>query len=172
MSNPYSVWLIPESDSSAYRSLNKLISQNAQTYPDAPDFRPHVTVVGGIRMDRDLVEERTQKISDNYDPFEIDFIDTSCSTTNHQCVFLLVAPSIELLSLNQRAVQMLEQNNSMYVPHLSLIYSDMSLEDRIEATRSIDLASLPNSVEIDTIAVVDTSGPVSDWETVAEYSFK
>lgn len=171
MSDDYSIWLIPDTESSVYRSLDELITSKAEEYPDAPDFRPHVTVLGGLDMERDSLLERTQELAASQDPFEIDFIDISCSTTNHQCVFLLADPSIELLSLNQRAIQLCEQDNSMYVPHLSLIYSDMGLDDRVEATRSIGAESLPSSVEIETIEVVDTSGPEPNWETVAEYEF-
>lgn len=171
MPETYSVWLIPDVESSAYQSLDELIRAKAGKYPDAPDFRPHITVIGGLNSDRDLVLERTKELAASEDPFETDFIDISCSTTNHQCVFLLLDPSNELLSLNQRAVQLFELDSSMYVPHLSLIYSDMSIEERIKTTRSICSESLPDSVEINMIEVVDTGGPVNDWETVAEYHF-
>ncbi|SDN46913.1 Cyclic phosphodiesterase-like protein [Haloarchaeobius iranensis] len=55
----------------------------------------------------------------------------------------------------------------MYVPHLSLIYSEMSIADRVSMVESIDLEALPATVRTDTLAVVDTTGEVSEWRTIS-----
>ncbi|WP_267643295.1 2'-5' RNA ligase family protein [Haloarchaeobius amylolyticus] len=169
MSNVYSIWLIPDEGSPEYKALDQTIGEYAEKYPDAPDFRPHITVLGGIEVERDVIESKARELTDSQTPFEVEFMSLSCSTTTYQCVFLLANPSIELLSLNQRAVEELGQENSMYVPHLSLVYSDMPLQERLDAVHSVDSESLPNSIQISTVEVVDTGGDVPDWEPVAEY---
>ena len=84
-------------------------------------------------------------------------------------MFLLAEPTIDLLSLHQKAVEVFDVDAGMYVPHLSLVYSDMGMEERLELVESIDAASLPSSVHVGEIVLVETSGPVSEWETVATY---
>jgi 2'-5' RNA ligase len=169
MSATYSIWLVPDRETRAYRTLDELIGDYAQSYPDAPDFEPHITLLGGIETDEATVSERTCDLVGGRDPFALDFIDVSCSTTTHQCVFLLVAPSAPLLRLRRTASEVFDRDERMYVPHLSLVYSWMEVEERVRLVRSIDAESLPDGVRIDTVEVVDTSGPVPDWETVSTH---
>lgn len=167
----YSIWLVPDEDTEEYETLDDIITEYSNEYTDAPDFKPHVTVAGGIEKEQNVVEEATQNIADNHDGLELSFIDASCSTTNHQCVFLLVDPSVELLELHAEALDLLDEDLGMYVPHLSLIYSDMGFEDRVHEVSSIDPESVPNRIQIDTVEVFDTTGPVSNWERTQKYPF-
>lgn len=169
MSATYSIWLVPERDSRAYRALDERIGDHARSYPDAPDFEPHITLLGGIGTDETTAVERTDDLVRGCDPFELNFSDVSCSTTTHQCVFLLVTPSATLLRLRRSAAESFGRGERLYVPHLSLVYSEMDVDERVRLVRSIDAESLPDSVRIDTVEVVDTAGPVSEWRTVSTH---
>ena len=170
MSGTYSIWLVPDRETQKYQTLDELISEHTRSYPDAHDFDPHITLLGGIETDEPTVMDRTQDLARDRDPLELAFGDASCSTTTHQCVFLLVAPSVPLLEFRQAATEAVGRAAEMYVPHLSLVYSELSPEARVRAARSIDADSLPDSVRVDTIEVVDTDGPVSEWRTVLTQS--
>lgn len=170
MTGRYSIWLRPDPETHAYRRLDEVIGEFADSIADAPDFDPHVTVLGGIAADRETVEKRTRDLAHGRDPFTLSFTSVSCSTTTHQCVFVLVEPSVELLELHRNAVEFFDAEAEMYVPHLSLVYSDMGLEERVRTMRSIDDESLPSEIRIETVAVVETSGPVQTWETTGTYS--
>lgn len=170
MSKEYSIWLVPNEDSETYSVLDEVISEYSQEYPDAPDFKPHVTVLGGLEEDREIIEKHTQTLAEGQEPLELTITAASSSVTNHQCVFLLVSPSVELLELHQNALDLFDTHPSMYVPHLSLIYSEMDLKDRVHEAQSIEMDSLPKNVGIDTIEVFDTTGPVPNWEQTAKYS--
>jgi 2'-5' RNA ligase len=167
MSATYSIWLVPERGTRAYQTLDGLIGDHARSYLDAPDFEPHITLLGGIATDEATVVDRTRALVRGCNSFELDFAGVSCSTTTHQCVFLLVAPSVPLLRLRRAASESFSRDERMYTPHLSLVYSGMDIEERVRLFRSIDVESLPDSVRIDTVEIVDTSGPVPDWETVS-----
>ncbi|MFC4407893.1 2'-5' RNA ligase family protein [Haloarchaeobius iranensis] len=167
MSGTYSLWLVPDRDAAAYRQLEETIRELATGQEDAPEFEPHVTVLGGIRGDQDLITERTEELVGNRESLELSFTAVHCSTTKHQCVFLLIQPTRELLSLHQTAAELFDTNPGMYVPHLSLIYSEMSIADRVSMVESIDLEALPATVRTDTLAVVDTTGEVSEWRTIS-----
>jgi 2'-5' RNA ligase len=165
----YSIWLLPDADADATHQLEGLISDYAQSYDDAPVFDPHITVLGGLTEDQDTVMEGTRTLIQDRAPFEVSFPRVHCSTTRYQCVFLLVEPTREILSLHRDAVEIFEVAAGMYVPHLSLVYSDMSIEKRAALARSVDSASVPDTAPIGSVAVVETTGSIPEWETVAEY---
>lgn len=170
MTDAHSIWLVPDRSGAAYRRLDDIIADRARAYPDAPDFDPHVTLLGGVDVDREAVTERARELAHGCGPLDLDFGDASCSTTTHQCVFVLITPSAELLELRRAASAAFGRDERMYVPHVSLVYGDLDVDERVREVASIDAASLPDSVRIDTLAVVDTGGSVPEWETVATYS--
>lgn len=170
MSGTYSIWLVPDRETQEYQTLDELIGEYARSYPDTPDFDPHITLLGGIETDEPTVVDRTRDLARGRDPLELAFGDVSCSTTTHQCVFLLVAPSVPLLQFRQAATGAVGRAAEMYVPHMSLVYGDLSPEDRVRVVRSIDTDALPDSVVLDTIEIVDTDGAVSEWRTVSTQS--
>lgn len=169
MSDVYSLWVIPDRESEAYRRFDEIIRDLAAAWEDAPEFEPHVTLLGGILTDHETVLTTTETLIQDQQPLELTFSGVRCSTTRYQCIFALVEPTVELLSLHQTAVHKFDVPAEMYLPHLSLVYSDMSIDDRISTARSIDTAELPTTVQGDTVAVVETTGPVSEWDTVATY---
>lgn len=169
VSEEYSVWLLPNRGTDAYQQLDETIEKYAQLYEDAPRFDPHITVVGGIEGNKSVLEENIRSLAKEQDPFDAEFIKVQCSTTRHQCVFLLVEPSIELFSLHQEMSESFNMSGGMYVPHLSLVYSDMSIEERLEMVKSIELSSLPKTAHINAVAFIETTGDASDWEAVRIY---
>ena len=169
MSDDYSIWLQPDPDSSEYHHLKELIGEYSQKYDDAPIFEPHITLVGGLSDDQDRVSEITQHLAQEHQPFEISFARVHCSTTRFQCVFLLVEPILEILSLHKDAVELCGANGGMYVPHLSLIYSDMRLEERLELVDEIESEPVPDTALLNSITVVETTGNPSEWKTIGEY---
>jgi 2'-5' RNA ligase len=169
VSDVYSVWLVPDRGSEAYHQLEEAIEEYAQLDEDAPEFEPHITVVGGISGSESVLEEGVRSLAEGQDVFDVEFAGVQCSTTRHQCVFLLVEPTAEVLFLHQEAVEVFDVDDGMYVPHLSLIYSDMDVEERLDLVESIDTSVFPSTVQIGELVLVKTTGPASEWETVARY---
>jgi hypothetical protein len=58
----YSIWLVPDEESSAYDRLKQEISYWATTVP-GPEFVPHVTLVGGIDSSEAEVLKRTEYLA-------------------------------------------------------------------------------------------------------------
>ena len=169
MTGDYSVWLQLDPASSEYLELKELIDEYSQRYEDAPVFEPHITLLGGLSDNQSTINETAGAIAQKYQPLEVSFPRVHCSTTRFQCVFLLVEPILELLSLHEDAVEMFRTGGGMYVPHLSLIYSDMELGERLKLTKEIDSRSPPDSARLNSIAVVETTSDPPEWEMVAEY---
>ena len=169
MSNEYSIWFIPDRDTDAYRELSNMISEYAEMYDDAPEFKPHITVLGGIDRDVSILKRNVQDLAEECNPVETILTRPHCSTTKHQCVFILVEPTVSILSAHETMRDVCKLDQRMYVPHLSLIYSEMGIAERLQITNSIDISSLHNIIYADEIALVDTEAGVPDWEIVERY---
>jgi len=131
MLSEYSLWLIPDRNSEAYRQLNERINEYADKHEDVPEFEPHVTVLGSIQSDPNDITTQARTLAANYDLIDLQLTRVQCSTTTHQCVFALVEPTVQLLQLHAETAKSFDENPGMYVPHVSLLYSDMSIDDRI-----------------------------------------
>jgi hypothetical protein len=77
-----------------------------------------------------------------------------------------VEPTLELLDLRRSARQAIGASTAAYHPHLSLVYSEMGLTERRDVAQSIDTAAFPGSMTWQALALVDTTGPESEWETL------
>ena len=84
---------------------------------DAVAFEPHITVVGGINGDCTTLTEMTRSFTAETSPLSVTFGDVRCSTTRHQCIFLLVDPS-KVCELARGALGL---PCEAYLPHLSLV---------------------------------------------------
>jgi 2'-5' RNA ligase len=168
VSSEYSVWLVPDRDSTAYRQLAETIEDYAEAY-DTPAFDPHVTILGSISDEQDRIARQIEDLVTGYDPLELPLTNVHCSTTTHQCVFQFVDPNEPLFELHRDAVRSFDAAPGMYVPHVSLLYSDVGMAERVRLVQEIDQESLPETATTDTIEVVDTQGPVDDWQPVSRH---
>ncbi|MFD1571282.1 hypothetical protein [Halorubrum laminariae] len=71
-----------------------------------------------------------------------------------------------MFDLHQRARDALSLPSEAYFPHLSLVYSDMSVSRRIAVAVAIDTGSLPENAQLSTLNLADTTGPISTWKPV------
>jgi hypothetical protein len=166
MAREYSLWLTFDKASTGHTQLQQIITSLADTVEDAPEFEPHLTLVGGFGGDRPNLIQTVDTLSDAVGALTLNIGDIQCSTTAHQCIFCLVEPSLPLLRLRRQAMRTLGHAASMYVPHVSLIYSDLSLDQRRAIARAIDPAVIPSQVQATAIELVETSGAVTEWQSV------
>nr|ABQ76058.1 probable tRNA splicing protein, cyclic phosphodiesterase [uncultured haloarchaeon] len=169
MSNEYSLWFIPDRDSDAYRRLSSIISEYAEVYDDAPEFRPHITILGGIDRDVSTLKKDVKNLAEECNPVQTVLTGVQCSTTKHQCVFLLVEATMNILSAHKAMRDTCNIDHRMYVPHLSIIYSEMNITERLQIINSIDVSSLQGTIYSDEIALINTKEEVPDWEMIESY---
>ncbi|MDB9235510.1 2'-5' RNA ligase family protein [Halorubrum ezzemoulense] len=162
----YSLWLVPGAETTARRQLQSTITELAERYEDAPVFEPHVTVIGGIDGEQTALEETTRTLAARTATLELAFEGVRWSTTRHQCVFLPVEPTLDLMDLRRSAREAIDRSTAAYHPHLSLVYGGMDLTERRDIAQSIDTAALPGHITCQALALVDTTGSESEWETL------
>lgn len=168
MSNEYSVWLMPEKKSEELEKLQSLISEYSREY-GTPDFVPHVTLVGGLKISESRVMTEVSKLADKFESLKINFRGSHFSTTRHQCNYLLVEPEVNLLSMHKKIIERLGLEEDMYVPHLSLVYGDLELRDRTVLDEKIEDRKLPGGFTCSRIVVYGTSGDEDDWSLKKEF---
>ena len=98
---------------------------------EAPEFPAHVTLIGGIERPKDEVITITEQLAATLKPIQIDFQNVTYGNIYHQCVYILCKASEDLLQAGKEAKGAFHLDPSTpYMPHLSLVYSDLSTDAR------------------------------------------
>ena len=170
MNNPrpplstHSLWLL--SEDAEISDLQKMIDDLATRYKIRP-FRVHMSLLGslGTKSER-LMIERAEKISEAFDPFEVEIIGIGTRNLHLQSVFLTCAPNPELVRMNQMALNLFKQDPmSPYLPHWSVIYGDLDIEQKRNARAIIEDAwSFPTTVLVSEMAVIKAEGHPDEWK--------
>lgn len=163
----YSLWLTFDEGTETRGLFRDTIADLATRHADSPVFEPHVTVVGAVDRERTALVETARSVAADSDPIEVTFGPVRCSTTRYQCVFHLVEPSLELFELYEATRDAVGAPPTAYNPHVSLVYSDMALDERLALAADLDSETLPRTGRLTTLEIVATGGPVAEWETVA-----
>lgn len=129
--NRLSFWLLPPKKIQAiYQPLT------------TPRFEPHITLTTAVVLkgENKSILQIIEAVVKNLRPIPVELTEVSVSTTYFQCVFARVKPTLELLQVHQLVRSALRHSDlSMYVPHMSLVYGNISLEQRFKIAQEIKL---------------------------------
>ncbi|KAL8144260.1 hypothetical protein V2J09_017292 [Rumex salicifolius] len=124
----YSVWGLPPDDVS--QRAKKLMSGLRSEY-GGPDFDPHVTVLGAISLTEADAINKFRSAVDGLKAYPATVERISTGTFYYQCVFLLLKPSPEIVDASSHCCGHFGFTNSTpYMPHMSLLYADLSEEEK------------------------------------------
>ena len=174
----YSLWLTPTEDT-VEQTLTKAIcstSELAQT----PPFPPHMTLLGGLDLpdtDEETLKATTAALAASLSPYTATttHVDTLPDSV-YRCVFLRVDPTDDVVTAWSAAKSAFaiadgdcDGKYDSYMPHVSLVYSDMDPDARAQTAATIG-SSLDNiSFTCSTIQLWDTSGYYTEWRLLGEY---
>ncbi|MCD7451667.1 hypothetical protein HAX54_012988 [Datura stramonium] len=170
----YSVWGLPSED---VRDRVKKLMDGLRSEFGGPQFEPHVTVVGAIRLTeaeaRDKFRKGCEGVKKVYSA-TVEKVDTG--TFYYQCVYLLLHPTTEVVEASARCCSSFGYNSSSpYMPHLSLLYSDLTDEEKQKAQEKAYILdeSIDNlSFQISRLALYKTDTEdksLKSWEKIEEY---
>ncbi|EFN53969.1 hypothetical protein CHLNCDRAFT_135910 [Chlorella variabilis] len=115
----YSLWVMPRGP--VADKLHGEIRSLSARVPGAPPFLPHVTLLGGIH-------------TTEADPYRISFARAACGAIFHQCVYLLCETQPDTMQARAAGAAARaafgQDPAAAYMPHLSLLYSDISELER------------------------------------------
>lgn len=170
MDREYSIWLVPDMSSQAFAKLQGAIRRLSDRYDDAPSFDPHITVVGGLNKAEGTVKRNAERLVQGRSSFDINLCRPFLSTTRHQCVFLLAEPSETLIGLHEEASEIFGVSPSTYIPHVSTMYSDISVSERRKLLEELRDSDLPTTFEARAVWVMDTTASDErEWSAIEKY---
>eukprot|EP00897_Mesotaenium_endlicherianum_P005409 jgi/Mesen1/4897/ME000244S04086 len=184
----FSLWAMPAEGSPLRARLQEIISELSQKF-SCPAFEPHVTVLGGFGTGQGLSDDeviyKTKALCKALRPYTCHMLDLSRGSVYFQCVYLLIEKNhgVRLTFISRRSCSPVARETRVvkegYMPHLSLLYGDLSDEQKGEAmeivrTKYADV--LVNSeFLVSSLALYRTDGEdklLASWEKVGEYALE
>lgn len=135
-------------------------------------FMPHVTLLGQLSQEADLIKVQLEALSAATPVFHLDMSYLSMSNRYFRSVILNFHPSPQLELFYRSAVNALQVTpEEPFVPHLSLLYSDFEWVKKQHAMEGIILPT-SLSVRIHEVVLMETEGQPESWKEIAEFQLK
>ncbi|XP_077227972.1 cyclic phosphodiesterase-like [Tasmannia lanceolata] len=168
----YSVWAVPPEPA---KSRLKKLMENLRSEFGGPEFEPHVTIVGAIRLTQKDALLNLQSTCQALKPYTARINTVSRGGFFYQCVYLLLHPTPEVMEASTHSTQHFGyQSSNPYMPHLSLLYGDLTDDEKEKAEERAkfldqDLCNLSFEVSSLTLYKTDTEDKtLKSWEKVAD----
>uniref|UniRef100_A0A5B7C2D0 Putative RNA ligase/cyclic nucleotide phosphodiesterase family protein n=1 Tax=Davidia involucrata TaxID=16924 RepID=A0A5B7C2D0_DAVIN len=168
----YSVWGLPPED--VRERLKKLMGGLRSEF-GGPEFEPHVTIVGAISLTEDDAREKFRSACEGLKAYGASVEKVATGTFFYQCVFLLLHPTAEVMEASKHCTGHFGYKNStLYMPHLSLLYGDLSEEEKKKAqekAESLDQSINGLNFQITRLALYKTETgdkTCQSWEKMAD----
>ncbi len=165
----YSLWLEPDGNI-AYRLQERI--QNLSKKYNTPMFEPHVTLLGNLRYGETELIQLTDTLATSLQPLELLLTRADSGDSFYQSIFVRVEKSKELGSARRLACRLFNMDESeVYMPHLSLMYGDMSRKDK---ERILNLMEREYQMRFTAnfVRLVKTEGKPKDWKKIYSAVFK
>lgn len=164
----YSLWLEP-SGNIAYKlqeRIRKLSKENG-----TPLFSPHVTLLGSLYASETELIPLADTLASSVEPFELELTKTGYRDTFYQSLFIHVKENSQLRELRNNACRLFDCNEDEYMPHLSLLYGDLS---RNEKERILNIIGREYYVRfsVNNMILMQTDGKPHQWRKVHAAMFK
>lgn len=162
--NLFSIWIVPSSD--IKKQLSEIVGDLSVKY-QAPNFEPHMTLLGDVSLDKETMLQKSHLLVSQLKPFSASLGEISFSTTYFQSVFVHIKSNAALMNANLKAKEVFQVPNTIFMPHMSLLYGDHPMEEREKIASQITI--LGNlSFNVEKIIVVPSTKDPSEWKYLAE----
>lgn len=128
----YSIWIIPPEP--LYTKLKNIIDNLSKDF-NGPSFEPHMTILGDIDADLTDIKAKAHTLASTIDKLDLSTGTVSFSTTYFQSVFVRITSTAALMQLNLNAKQLFNMPDSVFMPHISLLYGDHDMVIRENAVK-------------------------------------
>lgn len=165
----YSLWLEPTGDI-AYKLQEciKMLSKKHNT----PVFSPHVTLLGGLEASQTELTALTNTLASYVSPFNLSLTKTGCLNTFYQSLFIHIEQNENLSYLRNNACRLFDcSDNDEYMPHLSLLYGDLSRKDKEKILNNIG-REFYIEFTVRKLVLMHTDGKPKEWRKVHTAMFK
>jgi 2'-5' RNA ligase len=161
----YSLWLMPGGHLAT--QLQALITQLSNEH-STPKFEPHVTLIGELAISEKEAVTKTRQLAKMLRPFTIALREVTWLNEYFRCVFIRAEKTPDLLSANSKACEVFEQpNDTNYMPHLSLVYGDLTRPVKEQIIGGIGQESYVD-FEVKGISLYYTNRQPQEWHPILE----
>lgn len=158
----YSLWLEP-SGQTAYK-LQERIKNLSEKY-GTPLFSPHVTLLGGVSATETKMIPIANTLVSSVEPFELELTKAGYLDTFYQSLFIHVKETNQLKSLRQNACRLFDIEDEEYMPHLSLLYGNLSQKQKENILNNIG-REFYIRFSVEKIVLMQTDGTPDKWRKV------
>jgi 2'-5' RNA ligase len=164
-------WLVPAAGPARDRltaTIDRLAAEHL-----APRFPPHITLAGPFGFGKKAASQALMPVMAKARPFSVRFAAVGHEQAYFRCLYLRAERSQQLMALHEAAVAALALARRTYLPHLSLLYSDMTVQRKRPIIDALDIR-LPLTVPIDAAELWadEQQGVVPAWSCVTRLPFE
>lgn len=165
----YSLWLMPTGE--LYHRLAETIARLSDAH-DAPKFKPHVTLLGGLAMPEEEILAQTARLAERLKPYRLKLTTLATGEAHFQCLYILVKPTRPVMATHRQAKEVFNRlDEPGYMPHLSLLYGHYP-----EQVKQAIITGLGDSLQgefaADSLHLHNTSGQPHLWSRVRTYPLR
>ena len=165
----WSIWLMPSGP--VYEELADIISGLSQQFL-TPRFKPHVTLLGGVRTTEPEVLSGTRQLAGSVQPHPLILGELDVRDRYLECLFARVIETDILLGAHARAKAVMGIGGPRnYRPHLSLMYGHVASSVKRQVIGRLG-RELHRSFEVDCLHVFSTEGPPEEWFKLATFDLR
>lgn len=169
MLDEYSLWL--EIEDRISLQLSEVI-KNIAIEADSRPFKPHITLIGGINPKTINIVDCFDQISSDTKPFRLKLGKVITEASHYKSIFLPCEKDDKLISLNNKC-QSIFNKSYEYKPHLSLLYSDTSQDDKIKIIKKYSCKKFEDlEVKIVAISLCYAKDDVDNWKILKRVALK
>jgi 2'-5' RNA ligase len=164
----YSLWLMPEAG--AAKRIQEVIAELALRHNTSP-FEPHVTLLGMIFSNERRALEKTKQLAKEIRSLRMTPIGIGHSDSYNHSVFVRMEITAEVGRAHELAAHSFRKRETDFMPHLSLIYSNMGEEDQMEVIRKLNKRTLDllRGIDMDRLCLYCVEGEVRRWKMVGGF---
>ena len=162
----YSLWLMPERK---VRDRLSLILHQLSVRHEAPEFPPHVTLLGSCVCGRDEMMRRSSLVARALKPFTIRLGKLDFRDEYFRCLYLHAGPAEQLRNAYRAACRIFCRTPEPdFMPHLSLLYGNfpMSVKKGLMAELG---PRFDVRFKVRSLHLFQTHGDVRNWYEVAKF---
>lgn len=164
----FSLWMMPPL---AVRERLRALIEDLSRRAGTPPFEPHLTLCGVDNTAEGTAIARVQPLATRLAPLPIRLTEIGTTAEYYRCLFARAEPTPVLAAAYHEACHALSQAPGDFMPHVSLVYGDLSATDK-ERLIAVVGRRVEASFTISRLALYDTVGSPPEWRCVADFPLR
>lgn len=160
----FSLWMMPPP---AVRERFLTLIAELSRRVDTPPFEPHLTLAG-IEAATEAAIRPVAELAARLAPLPVRLTEIGTTSEYFRCLFVRAEHTLALDRAYHTACRALGQAPGEFMPHLSLIYGELT-----PAVKERLIAEIGNRFDtaftVERVALYDTAGPPPGWRCVADF---